>query len=206
MLHFKKINNKAFSAMETVVYIGIFSLVLGAVSTLILNVYRMHYFSLTQSDAISNTRKALSIMLSAIREASFADNGAYPVEKMAPNEFIFYSDIDNDLKVERVRLFVDNHYLKMGVINSSGIPASYNLDNEKFKTIAQGVRNSDFAVDLFTYKNASSSAITDLNNILDLRVVDLRILIDLDPGRSPGFYDFRTSAALRNIVNTYNKW
>ncbi len=206
MRHFNKIKNSAFSAMEIVVYIGIFSLVMGTVSALILNIYKTHYFSLSQSEAIDSARRALSVMLSAVREASFADNGAYPVEHMSPNEFIFYSDVDNDGKVERVRLFIENHSLKMGVINSSGSPASYSSTDEQIKTVASGVRNSDYSVDLFTYKDAESNIITDLSKLLDLKLLDVRILIDSDPNRPPEYYDFRTSAALRNLINGYNKW
>ncbi len=208
MLRFrnKTKQNKAFTAAEMVVYIGIFSLVLGSISALIVNVYKTHHFAISQSDATSNTRKALEQMVSAIREASFADNGAYPVESMADNEMIFYSDIDNDQKVERVRLFIDNHTLKMGVTDSSGTPASYDTSTETVKSIAYYLRNTDYSAKLFTYKDSSGAVITDLSRVLDLRVVDIRVLVDPDPGKAPDYYDFNTSAALRNIINTYDKW
>ena len=45
-------------------------------------------------------------MVKEIREARTSDDGSYPIEKARDKEFIFYSDIDKDGEVERVRYFL----------------------------------------------------------------------------------------------------
>ncbi len=206
MRHFKKIKNKAFTAVESVVYIGVFSLVLGAISSLLVTVYRTHGYSLALQSANSETRVVLENLVNDIREASYADDGAYPVLSMDPNEFIFFSDIDNDGKIERVRYFLENQWLKRGVTKSSGTPATYNTDDETVNTIAWTIRNQTYSIPIFKYLDSSANEITDLSKVLDLRTVDIRLLIDKDPARPPEYFDFNTSATLRNITNAYDKW
>jgi len=94
---------KAFTLIETIVTISIFSILMGVVSALILTLYRVHSFEWQQSLAVEEARRGVEIMMKEIREAREGENGAYPIEYAGDTAFIFYSDIDNDGKTERVR-------------------------------------------------------------------------------------------------------
>jgi hypothetical protein len=56
--------------------------------------------------AIDEARKGIETMVKEIRMAKEGENGAYPIEYAGDKEFIFYSDIDGDGRVERVRYFL----------------------------------------------------------------------------------------------------
>ncbi len=97
---------KGFTLIETIVVIFVFALIMGAVSGLILMLYRTHSYEWQQSIAIEEARKGIETMVKEIREAKPGDDGSYPIEKAGDKELIFYSDIDNDGKAERVRYFL----------------------------------------------------------------------------------------------------
>ncbi len=96
----------SFTLIETVVTIFIFALIMGAISGLVIMGYRTHSFTWQEAVAIGEARKGIESMVKEIREARVGDDGAYIIEKAEDYEFIFYSDIDKDEAVERVRYFV----------------------------------------------------------------------------------------------------
>ncbi|MEK7627039.1 MAG: type II secretion system protein [Patescibacteria group bacterium] len=95
-----------FTLVETIVVVAIFGIAMLAVSGFIITIYRAQNFNFEQSIAIDEARKGTEIMVKEIREAGTAENGSYVIEKAEDNEFIFYSDIDNDNSIERVRYFL----------------------------------------------------------------------------------------------------
>jgi len=97
---------RAFTLIETLVVILVFSLVLWAVFSLILMFYQNYDYIFDQSIAINEARKGIEIMVKEIREARVSDSGSYPIELAGEKEFIFYSDIDKDGDTERVRYFL----------------------------------------------------------------------------------------------------
>ena len=101
----------AFSLIETIVAIAIFALIIGAVTGSIVMIYRTHRYTFQQSTAIEEARRGIEVMVKEVREAREGENGSYPIEEAGDKELIFYSDIDDDGKVERVRYF-------LGVISS----------------------------------------------------------------------------------------
>lgn len=102
---------KSFTLIETIVIVAIFTLVLGAVFSSILMLYRSHGYIWEQSQAIEEARRGIELMTKEIREARSGENGSYPIVLAGDKEFVFFSDIDNDGKTERVRYF-------LGTINS----------------------------------------------------------------------------------------
>ena len=97
---------KGFTLIEMLVTIAIFTLVGGAVSGGIVLLYKTQGFTWQQSVAIDEARKGIETMVKEIREATYGDDGSYPIEKAENKEFIFYSDIDKDGSVEKVRYFL----------------------------------------------------------------------------------------------------
>ena len=101
-----KSQNRGFTLIETLAAIGIFTLAFGATTAFILVIYRTQGYAFQQSTAINEARKGVETMVKEIREAKTGDNGSYLIEKADDNEFIFYSDIDKDGEIERVRYFL----------------------------------------------------------------------------------------------------
>lgn len=97
---------RSFTLIETLITIATFALIFGLVSGFIVMAYRIHGFTWQQSLAVSEARKGIETMVKDIREARISDTGSYPIVKAEDKEFIFYSDIDKDGAVERVRYFL----------------------------------------------------------------------------------------------------
>jgi len=95
-----------FTLIETIVTISIFSLLMGLIIELVLTLYQIKSFSWEESMAVNEARRGIETMIEEIREARPGENGAYPIELARDKEFIFYSDINNDGKTERVRYFL----------------------------------------------------------------------------------------------------
>jgi type II secretory pathway pseudopilin PulG len=102
---FKKVA-KAFTAIEALITVLIFSLAAGVITGFIFLSYRTHNYAFEESVAINEARRGIELMAKDIRAAKTGDNGAYPIERADDKQFIFYSDIDKDGKTERVRYFI----------------------------------------------------------------------------------------------------
>lgn len=102
---------KSFTLIETVVVIFVFALIMGAVSGAVVMLYRTYGFTWEQSLAIDEARRGIETMVKEIREARTGEDGSYSIELAGDKELIFYSDIDNDSRTERVRYF-------LGTVNS----------------------------------------------------------------------------------------
>ena len=194
--------NKGATFLEVIIYTATFSIILIGVANAALAVYKTRIFVFDQEGASSASRQSLNKMIKDIREASFADNGAYPVELMEDYQMVFYSDIDNDLKVEKVRYFLDGDVLKRGVVESSGTPAVYS-GVEEIETISNYIQNIYFSVPMFNYFDKSGTAIDDLSKVLDLGYVELKLISDINTQRTPEYYEFSSTATLRNLINSY---
>lgn len=103
-----KNKQKGFTIVETIVAILVFTLAMGAVFAFVMALYQVYGYTWEQSSAIDEVRRGVEIMVKEIREARTGDNGSFIIEKADDKEFVFYSDIDNDGKTERVRYFLGN--------------------------------------------------------------------------------------------------
>lgn len=97
---------RSFTFIETLVTIFVFSLIITVVFASITAVYQTHSYVWQQSVAIEEAQRGVKIMAKEIREAKTGDNGSYPIEKAGDKEFIFYSDIDKDGDIEKIRYFL----------------------------------------------------------------------------------------------------
>jgi prepilin-type N-terminal cleavage/methylation domain-containing protein len=102
---------RGLTLIEVLVTIAVFGLVVAGLTSLILMIYKSQYYTWEQAVAINEARKGIETMTKEIREAREGSDGSYLIEKADDKEFIFYSDIDNDEKTERVRYF-------LGTVNS----------------------------------------------------------------------------------------
>ncbi len=97
---------KGFTIIETIITIVVFSLIMGVVFAFVTMAYRTHGYTWQQSTAINEARKGIETMVKEIRMARPGEDGSYSIEKAEDKEFVFYSDIDNDGNVEKVRYFL----------------------------------------------------------------------------------------------------
>jgi len=203
-------NQRGFTLIETLVVLGIFILALGAVSSFIIYAYQAKGFSLAQALAIDSARNGVNKLTKELREAIQSDSGTYLLESGEDFEIIFYSDIDKDDQVERVRYFLEEEELKKGVINHSGEPIDYSGPEEK-KIISKYVKNTSSTPLFYFYDQTYAGKETDLplatpvpGDILDeITLIGIKIAVDVNPDRAPRVLEIESKVQLRNTKQNY---
>ncbi len=187
-----------FTLIETLFGVAIFISITFVLTLFSKNVWVYNSFvteGLTNTDS---ARQVLKTIVSEIRTASVASNGAYTIDQASASSFIFYSDIDNDNLREKIRYFLDGTTFQKGVTKPTGSPLSYNPQNEKISILA-----SDTTSLIFNYFNKNydgySSALSFPVNIPDVRLVKITITIDKDPNRPPLPNVLSTQVSIRNL-------
>ncbi len=189
---------RGFSLLEMLVVIAITASVVVALIVAIQYVYRGQRFVFEQADATRSARIGIERAVADMREASYADNGAYPIVAMSTSTMTFYSDIDDDSSFERVRYFLSDKVLYQGVVDAAGTPPTYD-GSETTTALATDVRNDALSVPLFTYYDADGNALSDLADLDAVAFVLVRLVVNLEPSRAPNDFELRASATLRNI-------
>ncbi len=188
-----------FSLAETMVVIGILSLVGLALSTMIVFFYRSNAFLLEQTSAVDSVRRGLTRTFESLREATYGEDGSYPIASAATSSVVIYSDIDSDFSVERIRFWLYNGTFYQVTTNAGGNPPTYAGQPPATTTIATYVRNSN-TTPIFRYFDANGVELTgaavDLSEVASIRT---RLDVDLNPLRLPNVVTLEETATLRNL-------
>src|SRR3989338_7433980 len=139
-----------FSTLETLMWIGMFVLTMGAIMSSILYFYRVNAVTINQASSIAPPKQEMERMVRPTREAAFASDGAYPVISLADNQFAFYADVDADAFIEKVRYYLNGTTIVECIVNPSGDPPAY-TGAEATSVISDYVRNTAENLVMFTY-------------------------------------------------------
>ncbi len=192
-------SKRGFTLIETLVLLAVFTIIVMAIVSSLRFVYKGQRFAFEQADATRSARTGIERAVRDLRETSYADDGAYPIVAMATSSVTFYSDFDNDNKIERIRYFLDGTDFKRGIVESAGDPPMYTTSTEVVTTVSDNVRNTAVGVPLFTLYDKAGAVVSDFSEIDELAFVLVRIVVNLHPERAPDDFELRSSAALRNI-------
>lgn len=189
---------KAFTLAETLVVLAILSTVGLALSSLIVFFYKSNAYLLEQTSAVDSSNRGLNIAYKDVREASYGEDGSYPIASASTSTLTFYSDVDGDGPVEKVRLYRSGDTFSRGVTNAAGNPPAYTGQPETTFTIATWVKNAT-TTPLFQYYNAAGTELTGTIDISAVRSVRVRLEVDVNPTRAPNIIQLERTATLRNL-------
>lgn len=190
---------RGYTLIEMLVTLMLSTLVLVTVVESVLYLYRANANTIEQAFALTSARRGTERLVRDIREASFSDTGAYPLISMDANELIFYSDIDRDNSIERVRYFLQGSNLILGQIEATGTPPVYDPNDEVLSVVSEDVRNTEQGVDIFEYYDVEGDAIADYAQIVEVRFITVTLIVNVNPSRMPNEFTLRSSATLRNL-------
>ena len=190
--------NRAFSLVETLVIVSLLIVVGLALQSAIVYFYKANAYILESSSAINEARRGMTYVVSNIREATYGDDGAYPVENVATSSITFYADVDLDGGVEKTRIYVADNTLYRSVTNAIANPPTYNGQPEETTILAVNLRNGDRP--LFRYFDANGTELTGVVDASDVASIAMDLMIDLNPTRAPEVYMLTGSATLRNFL------
>ena len=195
----KQTSSRGYTLIEAIITVAVFAvfsvMIIGAITFL----YRANSNAIEQAFALASARKGVDKMVQDIREAAYSDEGRFPVQSISTNEFVFYSDTDRDLYVERIRYFLDGTDLKKGVLDPTGVPPTYNPANEVVTVVADNVRNIDQSTPVFRYFNDSGTEILSALSILDVSFVQTKVIVNVNPLRLPEEFTLYSSVTIRNL-------
>lgn len=190
---------RGFTLIESIVVITISTVAMLAVMSSVLYFYRTNANAIEQAFALSSARKGVEYLVRDIREATYSEEGSFPVIAMNQNEFYFYSDTDKDSAVERIRYYLEGIVLKREVTEPTGSPLTYSSANAVTSVVSEDVRNAEEGTTIFRYYDKSGVEITDYGDITDVVLVDVTLIININPVRLPEEFTLRSTAALRNL-------
>jgi prepilin-type N-terminal cleavage/methylation domain-containing protein len=172
-----------FSLVEVMVSVGILGgiiLVIGLFAQDIGKFNLLFTESFTVQQEIALTLRELSPQ---IRSVATANDGSYPIISVGTSSFAFFSDIDKDGLVDRVRYFLSGTTLWRGVTKPAGNPLAYNTSTENIVEVVHNVvTGSASSTDIFSYFDSTysgtQSKLSYPITIANVRSVEVRITAD----------------------------
>jgi hypothetical protein len=164
-------------------------------------IYKNNSYTFEQANEIEAARRSIGIWTRDAREMTLGADGSYPVEVLQNNKMGFYSDIDRDNSVEYVEYELSSTTLFKKTYNPVGNPPVYSTTTpDVTETLSIYVQNNLQNVPIFTYYSATGTVLASPSAMLtDMRYVTMRVIVNIDPARSPGEFMLHASAAPRNI-------
>lgn len=191
-------NNKGFTLIEILVYILIFSSLVFMSTDFVISGLRATTFGIEQEEATRAAKKTVDYMTLEIRQARTSNRGDYLLDDVSSQSFSFYSNIDDDSNIEKIRYFIDGDTLKKGIIKPTGSPLQYISANENIEIVAEYVNNQ--AIDAFTYFDTNQTKIINPGGDKDkIRLINVHLLINVTPEIMPADYIIDMNIHFRNL-------
>ncbi len=192
---------KGFTLAETIIVVSIYTILLLVISNSIFNLYQINGYTIAQSNEIDSARIGLQTWISDAREMTYADDGTFPVAVIQPHRVGFYSDVDSEPSVEYVEYQLATTTLYRRIYKSAGSPPVYNLSVPyRVDTLSEYVQNLTQATSTFLYLDTNGDLLTGTSTLLtDVRYLEARVIVNINPIKSPGEFLLRSGVAPRNL-------
>ena len=190
--------HRGLTILETIVAVGIVSVIMIAIAGSIFFFYRANRSALEQSFQIDSARKGVEFLVQDLREATHGDDGSYPVGSIASTSITFFSDIDQDLTVEKITYTLATTTLSRTVVNASGVPLSY-MGAGDTSVVSENARNLEEGQPIFRYYDTEGAEILTYGDIQKVRFISITLIVNIEPIRAPEEFTLRSSATIRNL-------
>lgn len=194
-------NNSGFTLVEIIIGIAIVIAISLISGVFIQFISRLGIFPAIGFENQQELQETFQLMTPELRSMEVSNNGSYPIENASTSSLIFYSDIDKDGLVERIRYFKDGVAFKKAVIKPAGNPLIYNPAEEKtFIAIHKIIASSS---DIFSYYDedytGSEAKISFPVNIQQIRTIKTEIIVEQGSGLEPMPTTLSIQATPRNL-------
>lgn len=195
------VDKRGLTLMETAFALGIFGLIILAVSGILIFSIKSRGIIWEQLKTQDDGRKVVQLFVNELRSANYSSLGAYPIEKADEQELIFFSNIDNDNLRERIRYFLDGSDLKKGVTKLSGDPLVYATSSEQIIVVAQDVFNATSSVFYYYDENYTDGEppLESPVSVTQIKVIKIVLDLEAEPNISPVPFHIETKVQIRNL-------
>ncbi|MFA5211594.1 MAG: prepilin-type N-terminal cleavage/methylation domain-containing protein [Patescibacteria group bacterium] len=198
-----KKNKKAFTLLELVISLAIFSFLIMGATYLIINSLKYNNILWDQLESQKEGRKVLQDLVNILRRAEDSSLGGYAIVSSGDNEIIFYANVDSDNLREKVRFWLDGETIKKGITKPTGNPLSYGNSEEKIVEIAHYVKNLETNTPLFLYFDenyiGNQNPLVQPVDSTKIRVVKVQLEIEKDEEKSPVPLHLESIVQIRNL-------
>ncbi|MDD5152649.1 MAG: prepilin-type N-terminal cleavage/methylation domain-containing protein [Candidatus Pacebacteria bacterium] len=169
---------RGFTVTETIVTIGIFTILMLGITQLFVTIFTLPKRELNSSNNLDQARLALVTFANEVRNATTGNNGAYVVNQAGDSQIIFYSNYGaTGGAVKRIRYFVSGNTLSKGVITPTGTPLTYGA--EVVTTVQNNLANG--GVPVFYYYddnyNGAGASLTQPVNVNSVKYIKMNLII-----------------------------
>lgn len=176
------------------------ALVLTTLGWLIVYFYKTNAYALEQSISIGQARRGVEDAMLYLREASYGNDGAYPIKNVATSSVTFYANTNNDTVIERVTYILINKVLYRTIATPTGNPLSYANATIATSTIATPVTNNE-STPVFRYFDKNGTELFAPVDISEIASIRTTVIVDVNVNRAPVAFTLSGGATLRNLKN-----
>jgi len=187
--------------VEMLVVIALTGAVVAAIGRITSYFYRTNAYVLEQTQAVEAARRSTENALADLREASYGDDGSYPIANAATSTVTFYADTDADSSVEKIRYYLSGTTFYRAVTQSAGNPLSYSGQSESVDIVVDNIRN-DALNPLFRYYDSGGAELSAPADAGKIASVKATVMTDVNPNRAPAVYTLQESATIRSLRDT----
>lgn len=186
--------------VETVMAIGIYTILILAISTSTTSLYKTNSYALSQANEIDNARRGMTQWNRDVKEMTTAEDGTFPVAIIDEHKLGYYSDTDQDDTVEYVEYVLASTTLTKYTYKAAGTPPVYDLVNPaQVHVLSLYVQNINQGTSTFFYFDETGGALSSSSPLVNVKYIKAQIIVNIDPHRSPGEFMLRSSIAPRNL-------
>lgn len=194
---------KGFSLIEILIVSAVAVSIIFIVGSFNTNINVMNQMVSKQLQSKSDVAQMLQIVTTEVRSAGPSQSGAYTIDVAATGSFAFYSSINKNGVMERVRYFFASSTIYKGVIEPTGTPAAYPSSSEIVTDIVDSavVPTSTPLFKYYdgTYTGTQTSSLAYPITVSNIRLVLMSFGANIKPQEAPGPTFFSTLMDVRNL-------
>lgn len=196
-------NSSGFTFLEMIVATAIVGMMITGLLAFERLLSDSQNFILISSQSFTEANVGVEAMVKELRNAKYADNGAYPLELADDQEIIFYANVDDELDAERVRYFLEDNELKKGVIKATGDTPEYLEENEDITLVIAYVQNQSNPI--FYYYNGDwpgdtvNNPLPSPTRLVETKLMQVVLTINPRPVRPESQFTIKSFAQIRNL-------
>lgn len=205
--------------VETIVVIGIMSIVMVGSSLFFVRMWQTHQFTYEIAIASFVSSRGIQKTEEDIRSARPSESGSFAFVTADDHDIVFYMDYDEDGVAERVHYFIEDQKLKVGIREPdlSVIPPTYADGDESVEEAASYIVNESTGYPTFTYYSDAeqiyaygdldeAALVTPLStdDLGSIKMVKILLFVNPDPIKKPNNVRIQTFVVIRNLAD-FNK-
>lgn len=189
---------RAFTLVETIIVVATTAFIFVTFGVLLSYFYKTNAYALEQSAAVRQARSGVEDAMLYLREASYGNDGSYPIKSAATSSVTFYANTNNDTVIERVTYILINKVLYRTIAVPTGNPPSYSSVTIATSTIATPIINNA-STPVFRYFDKNGAELLGTIDISKISSVRTTAVIDVNVNRAPVAFTLSGGATLRNL-------